>query len=114
VPRLPKACADALEAHLDPSVFKALCDPSRLALVGRLATSAGTLNVSEASECCGVHISGTSRHLTMLKAAGIVAAERRGREVRYRLKTEQLVSLLRGLADCLEACEREKEEDDDA
>ena len=111
--RFPRACAEALEAHLDASVFKALCDPNRLALVARLATSAGTMNVSEASECCGVHISGTSRHLAMLKAAGIVAAERRGREVRYRLQTEHLVSLLRGLADSLEACCRVTEEDDD-
>jgi len=110
---MPQVCADALEAHLDASVFKALCDPSRLALVARLATSEETMNVSEASECCGVHISGTSRHLAMLKAAGIVAADRQGREVRYRLRTEHLVSLLRGLADSLEACCRATEDDDD-
>lgn len=109
---LPKACADALEAHLDASVFKALCDPNRLALVARLATRADAMNVSDASACCGVHISGASRHLSMLKAAGIVAAEKRGREVFYRLRTEHLVSLLRGLADSLEACCPTMEEDD--
>ncbi len=110
---LPKACIEALDAHLDAGVFKALCDPNRLALVARLATSRDAMNVSEASACCGVHISGTSRHLSMLKAAGIVAAERRGREVFYRLRTGHLVALLRGLADSLEACCPTTEEDDD-
>lgn len=109
---LPKACVETLEAHLDPEVFKALCDPNRLALVARLATSGDAMNVSDASACCGVHISGTSRHLSMLKAAGIVAAERRGREVFYRLRTRHLVALLRGLADCFEACCPTPEEDD--
>lgn len=103
-------CADALEAHLDATLFRALCDPSRLAIVARLATGAQPLNVSEASACCGVHISGTSRHLSMLKAAGIVTAARRGREVRYRLQTTRLVSLLRGLAESLEACDHATEE----
>lgn len=109
----PKACTDALEAHLDADMFKALCDPSRLVLVARLATSADAMNVSDASACCGVHISGTSRHLSLLKAAGIVAAEKRGREVFYRLRTKHLVSMLRGLADCLETCGSTLEEDDD-
>ncbi len=87
-----------------PELFKALCDPSRLALVSRLATCGESLSVSEASSCCGVHISGASRHLAQLERAGVVAVRREGREVRYRLDTSGLVGALRALADAIEAC----------
>jgi DNA-binding transcriptional ArsR family regulator len=98
------ACADALSRQLRPELFKALCDPSRLSLLSRLASTEAPMNVSEASECCGVHVSGTSRHLKMLEAAGVVSAERHGREVRYRLNAGELVAALRGLADAIEDC----------
>ena len=101
---LPAACATALAAQLRPEVFAALCDPTRLALVARLATASGPLTVTEAAGCCGVHISGTSRHLALLKSAGIVRAERQGREVRYELDCDALVGTLRGLADAIENC----------
>jgi ArsR family transcriptional regulator len=101
---LPAACGTALAVHLRPDVFQALCDPTRLALVARLATAPGPLTVTEAAGCCGVHLSGTSRHLATLKAAGIVRAERRGREVRYQLDCDVLVGTLRGLADAIEDC----------
>lgn len=97
-------CAAALERHLEPSLFKALCDPSRLVLLTRLATCGGSMSVSEASDCCGVHVSGTSRHLKMLEQAGVLRAARRGREVRYELEAAHLVAALRGLADAIEAC----------
>lgn len=93
-----------LEQHLKPALFKALCDPSRLALLSRLATCGGSMSVSEASDCCGVHVSGTSRHLKMLEQAGVLRAERQGREVRYELNAGELVTALRGLADAIEAC----------
>lgn len=104
MPSIPKRCVRALEKRLRPELFKALCDPNRLSLVLRLAVAEDSMNVSEASGCCGVHISGTSRHLSMLKHAGVVVAERRGREVRYRLNATHLVDTLRGLADALEDC----------
>ncbi len=99
-----RECAAALERHLQPSLFKALCDPSRLALLSRLATCGGSLSVSEASDCCGVHVSGTSRHLKMLEQAGVARAQRQGREVRYELNATALVAALRGLANAIEAC----------
>ncbi len=104
---LPDACRTALENHLQPELFKALCDPSRLALIARFATSSEPMNVSQASACCGVHVSGTSRHLKMLERAGVLTAERQGREVFYRLDAKHLVSTLRGLADALEDCCRQ-------
>ena len=100
----PPACLDALGAHLRPEVFRALCDPSRLALVGRLAGAREPMTVSDAGSCCGVHISGVSRHLSQLRQAGIVRADKRGREVLYRLDMDHLVGTLRGLADALDQC----------
>lgn len=103
-PALPAACGEALAAHLRPEVFQALCDPTRLALLARLATADEPLTVTEAAACCGVHVSGTSRHLALLKSAGVVRAERHGREVRYELDCDTLVGALRGLADAIEDC----------
>ena len=102
--RLPAECTDALARHLRPDLFKALCDPKRLALLAELAVSAEPLTVSDASACCDVHLSGASRHLAMLREAGVVVAEKTGREVRYRLDVGAVVGALRGLADALEDC----------
>jgi DNA-binding transcriptional ArsR family regulator len=44
-----------------------------------------------------------SRHLARLREVGIVAAERRGREVHYQLTTD-LAGTLRAIADALDVC----------
>ena len=98
------ACGDDLSRHLKPELFKALCDPRRIALLTRLAAARRPMTVSEASECCGVHISGTSRHLGQLRSAGVLVATRIGREVRYHVDVDRVVETLRSLADALEAC----------
>lgn len=95
----------AADGRLDPEVFRALGDSVRLALVARLANSAQPLTVTEVSSCCGVHFSGVSRHLKILRAAGIVTAEKDGREVRYTLEGEALAATLRAIADALDECE---------
>ena len=101
---LPAPCVTALQEHLEPEFFQALCDPVRLALVAHLAASGRALTVTEASDCCGIHISGVSRHLALLKRAGVVLAEKHGREMHYRLEVGVLASTLRGVADALEGC----------
>lgn len=45
-----------------------------------------------------------SRHLAILRDAGIVSAERRGKEVYYSICAPSLVETLRSLADAIEAC----------
>jgi ArsR family transcriptional regulator len=99
----PPGCCPACPEFPEPDFFQALGDARRLFLLGRLATAAAPLTVSEAAECCGVHISGASRHLALLRRAGIVRAERSGREVRYALQTHALAQRLRALADQLES-----------
>ncbi len=102
---LPDACTDSLERYLDPTIFRALGDPTRLALLARLAGASEPQTVTELSSCCGVHLSGVSRHLKMLHDAALIRSERRGREVRYRLDCAALTATLRGMADALEQCQ---------
>lgn len=53
---------------------------------------------------CPVDISVVSRHLAMLRDAGIVEATRRGKEVHYRVRYTGLAETLRSIADAIEAC----------
>jgi DNA-binding transcriptional ArsR family regulator len=97
-------CGESLRRHLRPELFRALSDPTRLQVLGRLALALRPLTVTEISGCCGVHLSGVSRHLAILREAGAVEAVKEGREVRYSLKREDLTAALRGLADSIDRC----------
>jgi DNA-binding transcriptional ArsR family regulator len=94
----------AQDGSLDPEVFRALGDSVRLLLVARLANAARSLTVTEVSSCCGVHLSGVSRHLKILRDAGIVTAQKDGREVRYTLECGELAATLRVIAAALDEC----------
>ena len=93
----------ALEQLLEPDFFKSLSDPVRLQVVVRLLCATEPQTVTEVQGCCGVHLSGVSRHLAALKAVGIVEAAKSGREVRYSLRASDLSRRLRALADAIEA-----------
>jgi DNA-binding transcriptional ArsR family regulator len=99
----PTTCVEDIPRIADPGLFKTLSDPTRLAVLIRLATASSPLTVSEASQCCGVHLSGVSRHLKTLREAGLVEAVKSGREVVYRPRLAELVATLRGVADALES-----------
>ena len=98
------ACRADLGACLDPRLFRALCDPSRIAILARLAAICGPATVGEVASCCPVDLSVVSRHLAVLRDAGILDSEKRGREVLYRVRFPELAHTLRGLADALDAC----------
>jgi ArsR family transcriptional regulator len=66
-------------------ILKALAHPSRLFMVDVL--SQGERCVCELTEMVGADISTVSKHLSVLKSAGIVADEKRGLQVYYTLKT---------------------------
>jgi DNA-binding transcriptional ArsR family regulator len=87
---------------LSPALFKALGDPTRLAILRRLAERGAACNVSQIAESCTVGLSTVSRHLQVMTRAGILACERRGQEVIYRLRGHDLAGLLRRLADALD------------
>ncbi len=65
-------------------IMKALAHPARLRIVDEL--KAGARCVREIREWVGSDISTVSKHLSVLKNAGIVADEKRGVQVFYRLK----------------------------
>jgi len=84
--------------------FKALADPSRIAILVRLVYLGRPVAVSEVAACCPRDLSVVSRHLAVLRDAGILAAERAGKEVRYSVRFPELIATLRsmaaGLCDC--------------
>lgn len=65
------------------TVFKALGHPARVAMVRHL--SAGEHCVCDLVERVGLGWSTVSRHLAILREAGVVADEKRGQQVFYRL-----------------------------
>jgi ArsR family transcriptional regulator, arsenate/arsenite/antimonite-responsive transcriptional repressor len=99
----PGCCPD-LGAVLDPSFFRALCHPRRVAILVRLAQFGRPATVGEIAACCPNDLSVVSRHLALLREAGVLSAEKRGREVHYALLVPTLCDTLRGMADAVEAC----------
>ena len=93
-----------LAPQFDPAFFKALGDRNRIAILIELAGSPRPQTVSQMTRCCSVDLSVVSRHLATLRDAGIVASEKRGREVYYWVRFPELVRRLRRMADAIEAC----------
>lgn len=85
------------------SVVKALAHPSRLLIVDEL--SRGERCVCELTDLVGSDISTVSKHLAVLKRAGIVQDEKRGLQVFYRLRCPCVLRFF----DCIEAVIEEKE-----
>ena len=94
----------AVAGALPVDLFKALGDATRVGLVAWLACQRGPRTVSEIASSCAVDLSVVSRHLAVLRDAGVLEAEKRGREVLYALRGRALAGALRKLADMLEAC----------
>lgn len=72
--------------HLEAraKVLKALAHPSRLLIVEEL--EAKERCVCELTEMIGADVSTVSKHLSVLKQAGIVIDDKRGNQVFYRLR----------------------------
>jgi DNA-binding transcriptional ArsR family regulator len=107
MPATPKQAAarkSPLDERLDPALFKALSDPTRVALLACIAKCGRGCSVSEVAECTSVDFSVVSRHLAALAQAGVLEGSKEGRTVRYRVRYTHLSSALRSLADALEEC----------
>ena len=68
---------------LQAAVLKTLASPRRLELIHVLG--GGPAEVGRLAEAIGASQPNVSQHLAIMRNAGIVEAERSGREVRYRL-----------------------------
>jgi DNA-binding transcriptional ArsR family regulator len=81
------ACVDARVMDeidtLQADVMKTLAHPRRLQILHRLA--GGPTGVARLATELGMSQPNTSQHLAVMRAAGVVEAERDGRVVRYRL-----------------------------
>jgi len=73
-------------------VLKALAHPTRLHFVERLAQ--GPLCVCDLAKGIRADLSTVSRHLSLLKTAGIVMDERRGTKIFYHLRTPCVLNFL--------------------
>ena len=71
-------------------VFKALGHPTRLAIVDMLA--GGERCVCEIDEQIDADMSTVSRHLSLLRNVGILASDKRGNQVFYRLECPCITS----------------------
>lgn len=101
--RRPSSSDSAVSDLFSPRLFKALCDPTRIKLISELIEARAPRSVSQIAERCPVDISVVSRHLAQLKDAGILEAEKRGREVYYSIH-DGVGRRLRAVADLLDAC----------
>jgi DNA-binding transcriptional ArsR family regulator len=76
-------------------MLKALAHPVRLSLVETLASS--RLRVGELADLFPVDRTTISKHIAVLREAGIIEDEREGREIYYRLRMPCLNDFLRCL-----------------
>ncbi|MCJ7710308.1 MAG: metalloregulator ArsR/SmtB family transcription factor [Chloroflexi bacterium] len=83
---------------LQAEILKTLANPRRLEILHRLAE--GPCEVRRLAEELGVSQPNVSQHLSVLRTAGLVDAERDGREVRYRLADPDVITacaIMRGV-----------------
>jgi len=79
------------------AVIKALAHPSRLLIAGALQE--GERCVRDLTELVGADMSTVSKHLSVMRAAGLLQMERRGLNAFYRLACPCLLSFL----DCVDS-----------
>jgi ArsR family transcriptional regulator len=82
-------------------IFAALASLPRRRILAIVSQSA--LTTTELAERFGMTPPAVSRHLAVLQAAGLVASERQGQKVLYRLQRDALVGALGRFADELDA-----------
>ena len=87
-------------------VMKALAHPSRLFIVDEL--SRGERCVCELTEMIDADVSTVSKHLAVLREAGLVLDERRGVQIFYRLRVPCILNFFGCVEAVLEETARER------
>ncbi len=98
------ACCEDLRGHMETGLFKALCDANRVAILADLAAAGVPRTVSQIAEPLAIDLSVVSRHLATLREAGVLAANKRGKEVYYTVRYQGLAATLRAMAAAIDAC----------
>jgi ArsR family transcriptional regulator, arsenate/arsenite/antimonite-responsive transcriptional repressor len=81
-------------------IIKAIAHPTRLFIIEELQKT--PTSVGDLADMIGCDLSTASKHLSVLKNAGIVADERNGTSIIYRLKTPCLLNFIGCVEDVIE------------
>lgn len=90
-------------AAIDPAMFRALAEPTRIHILSVLMRAGGEANVSAIAQEIPVDLSVVSRHLRELVQGGVLEAERHGRERWYRLRYEPMIQQFETLLEQLKS-----------
>ncbi len=101
---MPPRRSPRLDESLSPEFFRALCDPQRLSILTDLLRSGGGMTVGEVAALRPIDLSVVSRHIRLLREAGIVTCEKKARQLLCRVDVGRVVATLRAIADALEDC----------
>lgn len=87
-------------------IVKAMAHPTRLFIIDEL--SRGERCVRELTKMVGADVSTVSKHLTVMKNAGIVRDERRGSQVFYTLRVSCIVNFFSCVESVIENSAKEQ------
>ena len=98
ITRRPLARLSANEAHVE--AFKALAHLTRLQIFFVLVKAGNEMSVGEIQEAVEIPSPTLSRHLDILRHAGLVENRKEERYIYYSVKSEHVSSLVRLLTAC--------------
>jgi ArsR family transcriptional regulator, arsenate/arsenite/antimonite-responsive transcriptional repressor len=93
-----------------PDVFKALSDPTRREILQLLKS--GEMTAGAIADNFAMSKPSVSHHLSVLKAAGLVFAERRGQEIVYSLDTTVFQDVMTYMLGLFGPTEKETRDDE--
>jgi len=96
----------ALKYQRRAGVIKALAHPSRLLIVDKLAEHEHS--VGELTTLVGSDMSTVSKHLSVLKNAGVVRDEKRGASIYYSLRISCILNFFKCADAVIEAIHKEQ------
>lgn len=94
------------EATIRMELFRALGNPIRLQLLDLL--KAGERNVDQLVQATGSSQPAVSRHLTVLRKAGLISSHRVGINVVYQIEAQSVFNVLNTAAEILRADTRRR------
>jgi DNA-binding transcriptional ArsR family regulator len=99
-----RSTQDRLKARA--AILKAIAHPTRLYIIEELSRK--EMCVNDLTRRIGADVSTVSKHLALLKASGIVADEKRGVKVYYRLTTPCVLGFFGCIETMLESRTRQQ------
>lgn len=104
---MPKLSANDMVFRIKADFLKSLAHPARLAIIEYLKE--GEAAVGQMVKDLGVEQSGLSKHLAVLRQAGILASRQEKVNVYYAIKDREVFAVLRPITDLLRKKLRESE-----